>query len=262
MTEIIEKFDITPDKTLYPKLGQTGYTISEALAELIDNSIDARRDRVEILIKIDHKNNIIEVEDNGMGMDKEKAKESIILAQSVKEIGRLGQFGLGLKTACMSLGKKFTISTTTENSDEMYLITFDEDEFVKTGNWQEHEIKIKKGINKKDTGTKIKIEKLKIKYYPNLIEVIKKHLGERFSPFIENKEALIKINGSKLKAVELDIFPDSKKKFNIQLSNGAKIYGWTGLLKVGSVERSGFNLYRYKRLIKAHEKLGRYKRDT
>jgi len=256
MMEFIEKFDITPDKTLYPKLGQTGYTISEALAELIDNSIDARKDDVEISVTINHKDKIIEIEDNGVGMNKQKAKESIILAQSAKEIGRLGQFGLGLKTACMSLGKKFTISTTAKDSDEMYSIVFDEDEFIKTGNWQEHEVKIQKGVDKKRTGTRIKIEKLRVKNYPNLIDVVKKHLSERFSPFIENKEAIIKINGAKLKSAELDIFLDTKKNFIIDLSNGTKISGWTGLLKVGSVERSGFNLYRYKRLIKAHEKLG------
>jgi len=36
------KIDITPDKTLFPKLGSSGYSIPQALAELIDNSIDAR----------------------------------------------------------------------------------------------------------------------------------------------------------------------------------------------------------------------------
>ena len=256
MEEITEKFDITPDKTLYPKLGRTGYSISEALAELIDNSIDARKDKVNININIDYKNKLIEVEDNGVGMNKQKAKESIILAQSSKEAGQLGQFGLGLKTACMSLGGKFTISTTTEDNDEMYSIVFDEDEFIKTGNWQEYEMKIEKGVDRKRTGTKIRIEKLRIKNYSNLLQTIEKHLSERFSPFIENKEAVIIINKSILKPIELDIFPETKKKFTINLSNETKIFGWTGLLKVGSVERSGFNLYRYKRLIRAHEKLG------
>ena len=48
----------------------------------------------------------------------------------------------------------------------------------------------------------------------------------------------------------------NEEHFVIDLSNGSKIFGWTGILEKGSQEKSGFNLYRYKRLIRAHEKLG------
>lgn len=34
--------DITPDKSLIKKLGLTGYRSEQAIAELIDNSIDGR----------------------------------------------------------------------------------------------------------------------------------------------------------------------------------------------------------------------------
>jgi HSP90 family molecular chaperone len=76
--EIKEKFTIMPDKSLYPKLGQANYTVAEALAELIDNSIDAREDKVNIDITIDLKKKIIKVKDNGRGMNKETAQTSII----------------------------------------------------------------------------------------------------------------------------------------------------------------------------------------
>ena len=44
MTLASEIIDVTPDPSLMPKLGQTGYNIPQAIAELIDNAIDARFD--------------------------------------------------------------------------------------------------------------------------------------------------------------------------------------------------------------------------
>lgn len=256
MTTRTKKIDITPDKTLFPKIGQTGYTVAQALSELIDNSIDASDGSVEINIKIDKKNGSILVEDNGVGMNEDVAANSIKLGSSRKREGDLGQFGIGLKAACMSLGKKFTLETSPKGHDEEYVLVFDEDDFVSTGNWKDFEIQIKNGADKGKSFTRIKIEKLKIKFYPTFFEVLKRHLSERFSPFIANSEAVIKVNGEKVKAEPFEIFPDSKKDFSIKLSNGESITGWTGILKVGSVEQSGFNLYRYKRLIRVHEKLG------
>ncbi|MBM3261197.1 hypothetical protein FJY93_02155 [Candidatus Kaiserbacteria bacterium] len=256
MTIRTKKIDITPDKTLFPKIGQTGYTVAQALSELIDNSIDARDGSVNLDIKVDKKKGYILIADDGAGMDEEVAANSIKLGSSRKKEGDLGQFGIGLKAACMSLGKKFTLETSPKNHDEEFVLIFDEDDFVSTGNWKEFELQIKKGADKNKSFTRIKIEKLKIKFYGTFFEVLKRHLSERFTPFIANGEVVIKINGEKVKAEPSEIFSDSKRDFSIKLSNGETITGWTGILKVGSVERSGFNLYRYKRLIRVHEKLG------
>ncbi len=256
MSTVTKKIDITPDKSLFPKIGQTGYTVAQALSELIDNSIDARDGRVEIRIKIDKQKDCIIVEDNGVGMNEEVAGNSIKLGSSKKKDGDLGQFGIGLKASCMSLGKKFTLETSPKGHDEEYVLIFDEDEFLATGKWDQFEIKINKGADKDRSFTRIRIDKLKIKFYSNFFEVLKRHLSERFSPFIANDEVIIMVNNEKVKAEPFEIFSDSKKDFSIKLSNGQEVTGWTGILKIGSVERSGFNLYRYKRLIRVHEKLG------
>ncbi len=254
--ETVERINITPDKSIYSKLGQAGYTVAEALAELIDNAIDARVQGVDI--EIDLGKEKITVQDNGRGMDKKTAAESIVLGKSNKKAGELGQFGLGLKTACMSLGKRFVIETTTKNSDELYILTFDEDEFLsqKTSDWSNFEIKVKKGVEKGKSGTKITIEKLKVKTYPNLLDVVRKHLGQRFAPFIKNKEVSIRVNTHPLRAEMLKVVPNSKEDFVIELSNKGRVTGWLGILERGSLERSGFNLYKFRRLIRAHEKLG------
>jgi len=258
MTIRTKRINITPDKTLFPKMGNTGYTVAEALSELIDNSIDAREENrsLEINIKIDKQKGHILVEDNGRGMNEEVASNSIKLGASSKKTGELGQFGIGLKSACMSLGKKFTLETSSKGSNEEYILVFDEDEFIANGSWSDFEIKIKKGTDINRSFTKIKIEKLRIKFYGTFFDILKRHLRERFTPFIANKEVKIKVNNDEIKVELFEIFPDSKKEFEIKLSNSEKIKGWTGILKIGSVERSGFNIYRYNRLIRVHEKLG------
>lgn len=47
-----ETISIIPDVSLFAKLGNANYTVAEAISELIDNSIDAREDKVNINIKI------------------------------------------------------------------------------------------------------------------------------------------------------------------------------------------------------------------
>jgi len=257
MEIIKEKINIIPDKTLFPKLGQAGYSIGEAIAEFVDNSIDARLpDRaVEISIRIDPKGRSISIEDNGAGMNKAVAAKSIILGLSEKK-GQLGQFGLGLKTAAMSLGKRFVVETTQKGIKEEYKLVFDEDEFVEKGDWSKFDIHIKKGTEINRSGTKISIEKLRVSFPANLTTYVRKQLRERFSPFILNKEVKIRLNNKLLDPERIKIIPNTRKRFTIDLSNGEKIKMWTGILEIGSQEKSGFNLYRKGRLIRAHEKLG------
>lgn len=45
--------DITPHRSILTKIAQTGYSIQEALSELIDNAIDARLPEEKLTISID-----------------------------------------------------------------------------------------------------------------------------------------------------------------------------------------------------------------
>src|SRR5579863_8282989 len=100
--------NILPDRSLMPKIGQTGYSVSQAIAEMVDNSIDARKEgkllTVEVSLNADK--GFVQVSDDGVGMSEDTAANSIRLAHSAKK-NKLGEFGLGLKTAATSLGKQF-----------------------------------------------------------------------------------------------------------------------------------------------------------
>ena len=120
-----EYIDITPHKSIMSKISQTGYSVQEAISELIDNSIDARIEGQQLIINVEISQEQIKVEDTGMGMNKDQAKKAIRLGYSSKK-GKLGEFGLGLKTATSFLGEEMTLITKEEKSNEEYKIIYNE----------------------------------------------------------------------------------------------------------------------------------------
>jgi len=107
MNEEIKHIDISPHRSILNKISQTGYSIQEALSELIDNSIDARIENEPLKVLVNITKESITVTDNGTGMTEEQASKSIRLGFSEKQ-QQLGEFGLGLKTSTSFLGHGFT----------------------------------------------------------------------------------------------------------------------------------------------------------
>ncbi len=258
-----KEISILPDRSLMPKIGQTGYSVSQAIAELVDNSIDARKEGELLTVEIvlDSDDGVIKVSDDGVGMDEETAANSIKLAHSEKK-NKLGEFGLGLKTAATSLGKRFQISTTREGVDEEYILEYDEEKWLKSGSWTKHEMKIKSGVNKKRSGTTIQIKDLRFGIYPNLPGNIRKDLSARFAPFIGNGDVGIKVNTKWCEPQPLDLKieyhpEDGKEPFRLKLESGNEVWGWRGLLKKGSDRGEyGFRVFRRGRLVMQFAKLG------
>lgn len=256
----VEHIDITPHKSIYHKIGEANYSISDAVAELVDNSIDAaNEDGVEIFVVLDKKNQKIIIEDNGRGMNKAVAAQALVLASSEKK-DSLGEFGLGLKSACTSLGKRFQLTTTPEGSSEGYSLTYDREQFMKEGRWDTFPISIN-DVAKEDHGTMVEITDLRVKLYDALVTRLKDDLSQRYGPFIQHNNVVIRVGLRKETAkaciptpVEMD--EDGQVPFEYYLSNGVKIHGWWGLRKIASGTQSGFNLFRRGRLIKANERLG------
>lgn len=131
--------DITPHTSLMRKLSFVNFKFPDALAEFVDNSIDARVGNKPIVISLELSKDSIKIQDDGKGMNEEEAISSLRLADTTKEgTTNLGQFGLGLKTGALTLGKKFTVITTQEKLKNQFRIDFDEDKFEKEGDWRKH----------------------------------------------------------------------------------------------------------------------------
>ena len=92
-------------------LRSIGYSFEVAVADIIDNSIDAgaRNILVRFVIRTNGQLDLL-VMDNGDGMDAATLREAMRFGADVSEqISRLGKFGLGLKLASLSQARELKV---------------------------------------------------------------------------------------------------------------------------------------------------------
>lgn len=90
-------------RRLVRSLRDMGYDFSQAVADIIDNSIEANADCVSIKIEFDGDDSTVRIFDNGSGMTPSGLREAMRYGSDRKYSDvDLGKFGLGLKTASMS----------------------------------------------------------------------------------------------------------------------------------------------------------------
>jgi hypothetical protein len=94
-------------------LRSIGYTFEVAVADIVDNSIDARASSVLVRLFIRKDGHIdVVVADDGRGMDAGTLREAMRFGADVSaEVDRLGKFGLGLKLASLSQAKELHVIT-------------------------------------------------------------------------------------------------------------------------------------------------------
>jgi hypothetical protein len=256
------RVDITPDKSLIQKLGLVGYRTEQAVAELLDNSIDARisDEKETIEVHLDFQKKWIGIRDNGHGMDKQDLTNAMTIAKGTKADGELGQFGIGMKSACSALGKKFTITTSKINSNKEYRTEYDEKSWLsdEAQNWKNFII-TEKTLTEEENwhGTRITISELNVPLYPNQVSKFKDSFGIRYFPYLNTEQVSIQINTVFCKPEKPDVVEGSKKNIQIELEFGKKINGYVALLKKRSIKgHYGLHLFKNGRLIKAYEKFG------
>ena len=97
-----------------------GYTIEEALADLIDNSISANCSEVNIECSWNRGKPYLAIIDNGHGMEEGTLIESFKLGSNIPESNRaehdLGRFGMGMKTASLSQSRSLVVISKSESS--------------------------------------------------------------------------------------------------------------------------------------------------
>ncbi len=112
-----QDFDDLPPRAsaMLESLRGVGYTPETAIADLIDNSIAARARNVWIEFIWRGPASVIRVLDDGNGMTEAALTEAMRPASrhplEAREPGDLGRFGLGLKTAALSLGRVLAVSS-------------------------------------------------------------------------------------------------------------------------------------------------------
>jgi len=105
---------LPPDPSrLIEGLRDTGYDFNTALADIVDNSIDAKATEVKIWIRMDADGETtVSVADDGHGMNGADLLNAMTYgAKSKKDKTSLGKFGLGLKTASTAFCRRLSVVT-------------------------------------------------------------------------------------------------------------------------------------------------------
>lgn len=251
----VRLIDITPDPSLLPKSGQVNYTIPDAVGELIDNAVDERitGELLTVTLYLGQKQGgMIRVVDDGYGMNADMLANAMRMGFSEKQLGAIGKFGLGMKTACTNLGRSFEIISTRSEDTAAHRVLYDEVAFLAANRW---EIEIEEIAKPFEHGTVITITQPKVSIYGGVDDVVATYAGRVFRHFIENDQIQIIVNDVPVAPAEWDL-EDDKVEFTFEI-NGKHVHGWIGFQRVFTPKGGyGLDLIRHSRVMKRHEKIG------
>src|SRR5437879_2839858 len=99
---------------LMTSLRDIGYDLPSAVADLVDNSIDAGATSVRISVGTSGGDAFIRIADNGCGMTDRVLDEAMRYGSRRTYVNdQLGKFGLGLKAASLSQCRRLTVASRT-----------------------------------------------------------------------------------------------------------------------------------------------------
>lgn len=186
--------NILPDAAgLFYALRSMGYENTAAIADLIDNSIDAKASN--IWVSVDEDLNKIFIADDGTGMSKDTLRTAVQLGgKKAHDSGTdLGKYGLGLITASLSMGRAIRIVTKKDNVYNTVLLDYDtvqkEDSFI-VNFYESTDSEIASfdyRTRGADSGTVLiidKCDKLQYTSAKDLINAIEESVGEIFRVYL------------------------------------------------------------------------------
>ena len=135
-------FDIVAPRadTLMESLRATGYSLPDAISDLIDNSIYAGAGNIWLNFHWDGAASRVTILDDGCGM----SENDLVAAMRVgsqspiesRDPSDLGRFGLGLKTASISQARSLTVATNCADGRGVSIRRWDLDHLIATRDWQ------------------------------------------------------------------------------------------------------------------------------
>lgn len=194
---------------LIESLRDLGYSFEVAVADLIDNSITAGCNDLQIIL-VPQPELIFGMLDNGAGMSEAEVVEAMRLAsrnpKETRDKNDLGRFGLGLKTASFSQCRKLTVLSKKDNI--LSCKQWDLDYISEKNEWllitpQEFShLPLFNELNNLKSGTLVcwqLIDRCDKNNLTNIIDQVRKHLALVFHRFLEGtdqKVIKIKINNN------------------------------------------------------------------
>lgn len=186
-----------------------GYSFEVAVADLIDNSITAGSNNLNIEI-VPQPEPVFTMLDDGKGMSEFEIVEAMRLAsknpKEVRNKNDLGRFGLGLKTASFSQCRKLTVLS--KKDEVISCRQWDLDYISEKNEWllitpdEYRHFPLFTDLNNLESGTLVcwqLLDRLDKTNLTNIIDQVRKHLALVFHRFLEGadqKAIKIKINNN------------------------------------------------------------------
>jgi Histidine kinase-, DNA gyrase B-, and HSP90-like ATPase len=221
---------LVPDpKRMIEGLRDTGYEFDTAVADILDNSIAADANNVDLRIDMDIRGNItLSLADDGCGMNRADLLNAMTYGAKMRpNPASLGKYGLGLKTASTAFSRRLTVASRAAANDSILAATWDLDHVGSSGKWEvllseDVDDEIVDHLNEvapKSSGTVVvwqKVDRL-LKDYADASgrpaqkalkqkeDALRRHIAMVFQRFIDPKDSRartvsIKLNGAAVKA--------------------------------------------------------------
>ncbi|HEY4301264.1 MAG TPA: ATP-binding protein [Candidatus Didemnitutus sp.] len=124
-------------RRLIGSLRDMGYEFAPAVADLIDNSVEAGATEVDVWIEFKGDESWVRIADNGRGMSAKVLREAMRYGSEREYVdGDLGKFGLGMKTASMSQCRCLTVASRPKGSSAFTAFRWDLDHISKADKWE------------------------------------------------------------------------------------------------------------------------------
>jgi len=134
---ILDRQIIPSASRMMKSLRSLGYDFSQAVADLVDNSIEADATTIAIDVEFDGENSRLRIADDGVGMPLAQLQEAMRFGSEKLydyEEG-LGKFGLGLKTASLSQCQRLSVASWV-SSNTVHSYCWDINHVEKTNKWE------------------------------------------------------------------------------------------------------------------------------
>ena len=279
---------LIPGVELLESMRSVGYSFNAAAADIIDNSITAEARFVDVFadtVKGGH----VAFLDDGNGMTPSQARDALKLA-GTRHVDRdgtdLGRFGLGLKTASLSQGRR--LSVITKRDGVTTGLQWDLDHVLESREWairllEETDLESVPHadiLRMKASGTLVVWESLDYllagaqdvsQWMERLVVGLRDHIGLVFQRFLEGRNALqIRVNGIAVRPIDPFLEGNSRTQVspieNVTIEGRAVVIEAFTLPHVSALsakerrrddlgprmrEHQGFYVYRNRRLISA-----------
>jgi hypothetical protein len=255
-----------------------GYTLNNAIADLVDNSIDASAKNIRISLTFQDNKLGFHIVDDGRGMTQKELENAMELScanpNDIRKKGKLGKYGLGLKLSSFAFARILRV-TSIASSSNITSYEWNLDKITETGFFQRVVSNQERVKIFSSTGTLVEwynCDKL-INYeesdYNSTLASLVKHISLTFGRLIKEQEITITLNGTRITAMDpFYVGEESTIAFPtvpIKISNSAEIHVTAFVIanlknqKGSFLEEQGFYIYRNKRLIEKTGWLGLYK---